>query len=87
MKATGITRPIDHLGRVVIPMELRRTMNLKPDTNMEIFVEDGNKIILIPYRALCFCCGNPEQKKLLEYEGVFLCPDCVKKFTETEVES
>lgn len=48
MKSTGMTRPIDPLGRITLPMELRRTMNLMPDDRMEIYV-DGNNIILRKY--------------------------------------
>ena len=48
MKSTGIVRKIDHLGRVVIPMELRRTLNIEDGTPLEIFTE-GNQIILQKY--------------------------------------
>lgn len=39
MKATGIVRPVDALGRIVIPVELRRTLNIKTDDSLEIYVE------------------------------------------------
>lgn len=48
MKCTGITRPLDELGRVVLPMELRRTLNLNPKDSLEIFVDD-DKIVLKKY--------------------------------------
>ena len=45
MKATGIVRPVDPLGRVVIPVELRRTLGIKTDDSLEVFV-DGDYIML-----------------------------------------
>ena len=45
MKATGIVRPVDPLGRVVIPVELRRTLDIKTDDSLEVFV-DGEYIML-----------------------------------------
>lgn len=48
MKATGIVRPVDPLGRVVIPVELRRTLGIKTDDSLEVFV-DGDYIMLKKY--------------------------------------
>ena len=48
MKSTGIVRRIDDLGRIVIPREIRHTLEIKEGDAIEIIVEDGN-IILIPY--------------------------------------
>ena len=50
MKATGIVRPVDPLGRVVIPVELRRTLGIKTDDSLEVFV-DGDYIMLRKVRA------------------------------------
>lgn len=57
MKATGIVRKIDELGRVVLPKELRRTMEILEGTPMEIFVE-GEQIILKKYEPACIFCGD-----------------------------
>ena len=46
MKATGIVRTLDPLGRIVIPIELRRTMGIKDGDKLEVFTEDGGHIIL-----------------------------------------
>lgn len=51
MRATGIIRRIDDLGRIVIPKELRRTLRLREGDPMEIFTEDGG-VVYRPYRAL-----------------------------------
>ncbi|MEI5919488.1 AbrB/MazE/SpoVT family DNA-binding domain-containing protein [Bacillus cereus] len=59
MKSTGVTRKIDELGRIVIPMELRRTLGIKEKDPMEIFVEDEN-IILKKYEpgGVCVITGE-----------------------------
>ena len=53
MKATGIVRPVDPLGRVVIPVELRRTLGIKTDDSLEVFV-DGDYIMLKNMSRLVF---------------------------------
>lgn len=50
MKATGMTRRIDELGRIVVPKELRTTLSIDPKTPLEIFV-DGDRIILRKYMS------------------------------------
>jgi AbrB family transcriptional regulator, transcriptional pleiotropic regulator of transition state genes len=57
MKATGMVRKIDDLGRVVIPMELRRTLGISDKDPIEIFVE-GDRIILRKYAPGCIFCGS-----------------------------
>lgn len=57
MKSTGIVRKVDELGRVVIPMELRRTMGIAEKDGMEIYV-DSDKIILKKYEPACVFCGS-----------------------------
>ena len=50
MKATGIVRRVDDLGRVVIPKEIRRVMNIRENDPLEIFVDDKEKAIYFkPY--------------------------------------
>jgi transcriptional pleiotropic regulator of transition state genes len=51
MKSTGIVRKLDHLGRIVLPKELRRTLDLPEGAPMEIFV-DGSRIVLRKYQAV-----------------------------------
>lgn len=79
MKATGIVRRVDSLGRLVIPMELRRTLGIKEEDPMEIFAtEDG--ILIRPYKPGCICCGSSED--LVELNGVSLCGACIHEFSE-----
>lgn len=76
MKATGLVRQLDSLGRIVIPVELRRNFNIGLKDSMEIFVED-NTIILKKYEPTCTFCG--ETKDLFTFEGKNVCPECAKK--------
>lgn len=57
MKATGIVRKVDELGRVVLPIELRRNLNIEIKDPLEIYV-DGEMIILKKYAPACIFCGN-----------------------------
>ncbi|GEN89345.1 AbrB/MazE/SpoVT family DNA-binding domain-containing protein [Oceanobacillus sp. FSL W8-0428] len=54
MKSTGIVRKVDELGRVVIPIELRRTLDIKEKDTMEIYV-DNDRIVLKKYRPNMTC--------------------------------
>ena len=60
MKATGIVRRVDDLGRIVIPKELRDTMDIEEKEPLEIYVE-GDKVIFKKYRPGCIFCGDVEE--------------------------
>ena len=75
MKSTGIVRPLDSLGRVVLPIELRRVLGLKPKDPVEIFV-DGDYILLKKYQPSCVFCDSMEE--ITVYKGKNVCGDCVK---------
>lgn len=79
MKATGIVRKLDQLGRIVIPMELRSTFDLKERDPIEIFVE-GNDIILRKYHPACIFCGDATD--ILQFEGKNVCKKCLAKMKE-----
>lgn len=76
MKPVGIVRQIDGLGRVVIPKELRRTLEISEGDSFELFIED-NTIIMRKYQPACIVCGNA--KNIITYKGRNFCPDCVKE--------
>ncbi len=76
MKTTGITRPVDALGRVVIPVELRRVLNINTDDYLEIFV-DGEYIMLKKYEASCIFCGSKDKVK--EVRGKNICEKCLNE--------
>jgi transcriptional pleiotropic regulator of transition state genes len=60
MKSTGIVRKVDELGRVVIPIELRRTLNIEERDSLEIFVE-SDRIILKKYEPACIFTGDASE--------------------------
>ena len=76
MKATGIVRKVDELGRIVLPIELRRTLNIAIKDALEIYVE-GEEIMLKKYQPACIFCG--EGKDLISYHGKNVCRSCRQK--------
>lgn len=76
MKSTGIVRKVDELGRIVLPMELRRTLDINVKDPMEIYV-DTDAIILSKYEPACIFCGNA--KRVENYKGKNICLACMKE--------
>lgn len=74
MKATGIVRKVDELGRVVIPKELRRTLTIDEGDPLEIYV-DGEQVILKKYEPTCIFCS--EGKDVINYKGKNICKSCL----------
>lgn len=79
MKSTGIVRKVDELGRIVLPIELRRTLGIEEKDRIEIFV-DGESIILRKYQPACIFCDNA--KGIINYKGKNICPDCIRAMNE-----
>ena len=82
MKSTGFVRQIDPLGRIVLPRDLRKSLELNERDSVEFFL-DGNTIVIKKYQASCIFCGNAED--LISFKGKCVCPSCAKKlqiFTE-----
>lgn len=75
MKSTGIVRKVDELGRVVIPIELRRTLNIAEKDSLEIYVE-GEKIILRKYEPACVFCGDAQGVE--HFKGKNVCRACIQ---------
>ena len=76
MKATGIIRRVDELGRVVIPIEIRNQFNIVEKDPIEIYVNDSS-IILKKYEPNCIFCGTTED--LVEYKDKLVCDKCSKQ--------
>lgn len=76
MKSTGIVRKVDELGRVVLPIELRRTLDIAEKDALEIYV-DGSTIILKKYEPACIFCGDA--RDVTTYKGKNICPSCMKE--------
>ena len=79
LKSTGIVRKVDELGRVVIPIELRRTLGIDVKDSLEIYV-DSERIILKKYEPACLFCGNADDVK--HYKGRIVCKECINELSE-----
>lgn len=79
MKSTGIVRKVDELGRIVLPIELRRTLDISERDALEIYV-DGAAIVLKKYQPACIFCDDA--KDITTYKGKNVCAKCLKELTE-----
>nr|WP_089759005.1 AbrB/MazE/SpoVT family DNA-binding domain-containing protein [Halarsenatibacter silvermanii] len=79
MKATGIVRKVDELGRIVLPKELRDTLNIDEKDPLEFYVEDDS-IILEKYEPGCYLCGSVED--LIQYKDKDICEVCIADLGE-----
>jgi AbrB family transcriptional regulator, transcriptional pleiotropic regulator of transition state genes len=80
MKSTGIVRKLDKLGRIVVPIELRKTMGISVKDSLEIFT-DGNDIILRKYAPGCVFCGEAGHI-VMQHNGKLVCESCYKRLTK-----
>jgi transcriptional pleiotropic regulator of transition state genes len=83
LKSTGIVRRMDELGRLVLPVELRRTMGLQDGAALEVFTQ-GDAILLRRYEPLCVFCGHGGN--LVPYQGKKVCSDCRTRLSEPSLE-
>lgn len=79
MKSTGIVRKVDELGRIVIPIELRRTLGIDEKDPLEIFV-DGERIMLRKYEPTCIFTGSSEN--LVFFHGKMISKDCIEELLQ-----
>ena len=86
MKSTGVTRPIDNLGRIIVPVEIRRKLgwnSLDPKTGIgdrvEFFLE-GDRVIMEKYKSGCTFCG--EEDNLKEFMDNKVCTSCIEKLSQ-----
>lgn len=79
MKSTGIVRRVDELGRIVIPIELRRTLDIEIKDALEIYV-DKDQIILKKYEPACIFCGNA--REVVNYKGKNICKECLQELKD-----
>ena len=79
MKSTGIVRKVDELGRIVLPIEMRRTLDIGERDALEIYVE-GSSVILKKYKPSCIFCDAT--KDITVFKGKNVCPKCLKELKE-----
>jgi len=82
LKSTGVVRKLDDLGRLVLPIELRRNLGIEEKDGLEIYVDD-EKIILRKYQPACVFCGNAEG--VMNYKGKNICEDCLNDLAKRVV--
>ena len=78
MKSTGIVRKVDELGRIVLPIELRRTLDIAVRDELEIYLDD-DKVILKKYEPSCIFCGS--SCGLVSYHGRNVCMECIENMS------
>ena len=76
MKSTGVVRKVDELGRLVLPIEIRKVLDIQQKDAIEIFT-DENKIILQKYQPACIFCNNVDN--IVYFNGKRVCAECVEK--------
>ena len=79
MKSTGIVRKVDELGRIVLPIELRRTLEIAEKDALEIYV-DGSTIVLKKFRPSCIFCDGA--KDVSVFRGKNVCAKCLRELRE-----
>ncbi len=75
MKSTGMVRKVDELGRIVLPIEIRKTMDIDHRDALEIYV-DNDKIILKKYEPACIFCNNADSTSF--FNGKLVCRECLQ---------
>lgn len=79
MKSTGIVRKVDALGRVVLPIELRRVLEIEEKDSIEIYV-DANSIVLKKYNPTCIFCNS--QEDVVDFKEKKVCKNCLKEISK-----
>ena len=81
MKSTGIVRKVDDLGRIVLPIELRRTLDIAVRDELEIYLDD-DKVVLKKYEPSCIFCSAP--RNLVSYRGRNVCLECIRHMNDAK---
>ena len=79
MKSTGIVRKVDELGRIVLPIEIRRTMEITQQDELEIFM-DNDQIVLQKFHRSCVFCGG--ERGLALFHGKTVCEECLRELKQ-----
>ncbi len=79
MKSTGVVRKVDDLGRIVLPIEIRKVLDIKHKDAIEIFT-DNDRIVLQKYAPSCIFCNDTED--VIYFNGKRVCTACIKQLNE-----
>lgn len=83
MKSTGIVRKVDELGRIVLPIELRRNLDIEEHDTLEIYVE-GDMVILKKHEPACLFCGGSNEVRV--FHGKNICANCARELAAFSAE-
>lgn len=75
MRATGCIRPIDRLGRLVLPSDIRKSLGIKDGEDSVEFFTDGDTVVIKKYRAACVFCNSYDN--LVKHKGQNICQSCL----------
>ncbi|SCW52434.1 transcriptional pleiotropic regulator of transition state genes [Paenibacillus tianmuensis] len=84
-RRTGIVRVVDDFGRIVIPMEVRRVLNLDPNVKTEYFCDDERKAIMVykyPEEECLFCSGK---QQIIYFKKFYVCSPCIQSLPTLQV--
>lgn len=81
MKSTGVVRRIDELGRIVLPIEIRKNLDIENRDTVEIFVEE-DKVILKKYEPACIFCDNADD--VVVFNNKLVCRECIEKLKDAK---
>ena len=75
MKSTGVVRKVDELGRIVLPSEIRKILDINPKDAVEFFM-DGDKIVIQKYQPSCIFCQTTD--RVIFFKGKLICAECIE---------
>lgn len=81
----GISRPVDDLGRIVLPIEIRRSMNINVGDRINITVDGGNIVLRPDKEDGCAVCGK-DRRNGKTYKGKFICSGCLLELSAMTTE-
>lgn len=84
MKSTGIVRGLDKMGRIVLPMEIRKLLHLVDDKSYVEFYTDADSVILKKYTPACIFCDSADD--LITYCDMKICKNCLAKLNAQALE-
>ena len=80
MKSVGHARKVDELGRIVLPIELRRALDIAEKDVLEIY-QEGSTIVLKKYEPSCIFCGS--DKSVSAFKNKMVCAECLQALAES----
>ncbi|MGZ6974591.1 MAG: AbrB/MazE/SpoVT family DNA-binding domain-containing protein [Acidimicrobiia bacterium] len=82
--SSGVSRKVDRLGRVVLPAEVRKQLEIREGDLIDIAVDDGGRIVLEKVAARCvFCRATAPDVELREFDHKLVCEPCVARLIDS----